>query len=171
MKKLRCAISQCLLGEKVRYDGREKLNTFITQELSQKLDWLAVCPEVEIGLFVPRPPIQLIDSEKGIRAVFVHDESHDFTDALQDHAHRMQEKLLNVDGYILKARSPSCGIGTVPVQGEKLLTNGIFVEEVKKILPDLPLIDEEQIVDKNLRDQFFRTMLSYRTSRMKLSNK
>jgi len=167
MKKLRCAISQCLLGEKVRYDGREKLNTFITQELSQTIDWLPVCPEVEIGLSVPRSPIHLINSGKGIRAVFVHNESHDMTEALQDHAHSMQEKLLNVDGYIFKARSPSCGIGTVSVRGEKLLSNGIFVEEVKKIFPELPLIDEEQITVEKTRNQFFEAMLRYGASRVK----
>ncbi len=167
MKKLQCAISQCLLGEKVRYDGREKLNTFITQELSRNIDWLPICPEVEIGLPVPRPPIHLINSEIGIRAVFVQDESHDLTETLRGHASSMQEKLLNVDGYIFKARSPSCGVRTVPVQGEKFLTNGIFVEAVKKLLPCLPLIDEEQIADKNLRVQFFESMLSYRATREK----
>jgi len=162
MKKIQCAISQCLLGDNVRYDGRSKLNAFINDELSTTFDWLPVCPEVGIGLGVPRPPIHLIQIAQKIHAVHVHNENNDLTDSLQQFGQSLQEKLKMVDAFILKARSPSCGLGSTPVQSESFLSNGIFAEQIKKQFPYLPLIDEEMIEDQKSRVQFFIHLYYYR---------
>ena len=165
MEKYVCAISQCLLGDNVRYDGRSKANRFILEELSKTVSWLPICPEVEIGLGVPRPPIHLIRQLGEVKVVHVHDPTIDVTDTLQQHAISMAEKLKNVDGYILKARSPSCGLNSTAIEGESDVSNGIFVSAVKELLPELPMIDEELITVSEQRNAFFKAMQTYRNNR------
>jgi uncharacterized protein YbbK (DUF523 family) len=129
--------SACLLGEPVRYDGGHKLQENYQQQLLPWLQLQAICPEVGIGLGVPRPTLKLIDSDIGVRIVQVEDESRDVTDATLDYADsylRQLGRFWPLCAYIFKARSPSCDT-----------ENGIFASRFKLWAPWLNLYREEDL--------------------------
>lgn len=159
------AISSCLLGEKVRYDGKHKQDACIAQYFSARVDWKPVCPEVGAGLGVPRPPVQLVGDKDRPRALGVEDARLDVTDMLVDYAREMLPELQGVNGYIFKSRSPSCGLTDTPLFDadghDNGLTPGIYARLVTTALPGLPVIDEQQLVDAQSRDRFMQQVLSY----------
>ena len=66
---IRLGISTCLLGEEVRYDGGHKHDRYLTDTLGQWVEWVPLCPEVEIGLGTPRPAMRLVAAGVGPRLV------------------------------------------------------------------------------------------------------
>ena len=122
------------------------------------------CPEVEAGLGIPREPIQLQQLGSKIRVLQVSDRSIDLTEALRNCA-ADQSWLAGIDGYIFKARSPSCGVGTAPLWNQKdkqaASTDGEFVRCIKARYVDLPMIDEEQWQHTNLQQEFLLAAQAY----------
>ena len=158
------AISSCLLGEKVRYDGTGKYDPCVCEQLSGYFDWQPVCPEVGIGLGIPRPPVQLVDSSYGFRAVGVDDASLDITDALVSFANEKAGSLETISGYIFKSRSPSCGLVDVKwfdSRGRQQgVTAGVYAEVLRHALPQLPVIDETQMQNTAMRDEFVNQVIA-----------
>ncbi|MCB1646418.1 MAG: DUF523 domain-containing protein, partial [Pseudomonadales bacterium] len=113
-------ISSCLLGEEVRFDGGHKHNRYITHSLGQYFDFTPFCPEVAIGLGIPRPPIRLAEQGDEIRVIGVADGSQDYTDRLKSYGERIAGQIGGLSGYILKKDSPSCGMERVKVYKEKM---------------------------------------------------
>ena len=152
------AISSCLLGERVRYDGEHKRDQYITEILSQRVDWKPVCPEAGAGMGVPRQPIQLIGDAQHPRAVRVSDPVFDVTDALTAYAQAMAGELGDVSGYIFKSRSPSCGLNDAKLfdldNVETGRVSGIYARLVRDMFPALPVIDELQLRDMDARQRF-----------------
>ncbi len=142
------AVSACLTGEKVRYDGASKLLPAYPL-LRKELNLVSVCPEMGAGLGVPRPPVQLIEINGQLRALGRDDQRLDVTSALQDFAVRSSQQLLNdhlLCGYLWKSRSPSCGFGSTPLfsadQIEINRTSGIQAEYFRRNLPYLNYCEE-----------------------------
>ncbi|MGI1679365.1 MAG: DUF523 domain-containing protein [Cellvibrionaceae bacterium] len=143
-------ISGCLTGQKVRYDGEAKLLPFY-DSLSDYLTWLSFCPEVDAGLGIPRPPVQLVEVKSATQALGVNDKSLNVTRALVSSSQQFwqQNSLSNqtnklhqakktkdlMCGYIFKSRSPSCGLGSTPLfdmeGNQKGSTSGFFAKEAK----------------------------------------
>ena len=120
MNRIRLAISSCLLGQEVRYDGGHKRDAYLVGTLGRYFEFVPVCPEVAIGLGVPRAPIRLVGRPGTARAVGRQDPSLDVTAKLAAYGRKMGRALDDVSGYVLKSRSPSCGIERVPVyDGDK----------------------------------------------------
>lgn len=173
--KLPIAVSSCLLGNKVRYDGLEKSHAYIRDELSEYFSFQVICPEVEIGLSVPRPPIQLVRVNDVIQAVSIGEPAIDFTQRLKQHAWLIIPSLKDINAYIFKARSPSCGVGTTPLnlnpqtdaQSEMQsesgheTSNGIFAQEILNAYPGLPIIDESQLESGRNRLIFLNSVFEY----------
>ena len=113
--KIPVAISACLLGEPVRYDGKDKFCPQLVARLRQHFILVAICPEVAIGMSVPRAPIQLVQDGAGVRARGVQDPSKDVTELLADYGHNVADTQTEFFGYVFKARSPSCGLGSTPL--------------------------------------------------------
>ena len=112
-------INSCLLGQEVRHDGGHKRHAWINQTLGHFFEFRPVCPEVEIGLGVPRPTIQLTGDVQDPRVTGTKDPDLDVTDQLREHGRRKAGELTDISGYIFKSRSPSCGVWRVSVwQGE-----------------------------------------------------
>jgi len=159
------AISSCLLGENVRYDGKHKQDPCIAQYITARVDWKPVCPEVGAGLGVPRPPVQLVGDKDRPRALGVENASLDVTDSLVDYARKMLPELQGVSGYIFKSRSPSCGLTDTPLFDadghDNGFTSGIYARVITTALPDLPVIDEQQLLDAQSRDLFMQQVLAY----------
>lgn len=141
------AISACLGGDNVRYDGRSKPLSTGAALLARQLDLTKVCPEVGAGMTVPRPPIQLVQTDQIIAVRGRHDPSLDMTERL-DHFRRQSLQSLShqLCGYIVKSRSPSCGLESTPIfnqQGQTLGTgSGVQAAYFRQQLPWLPMVEE-----------------------------
>ncbi len=156
--KIPVGISSCLLGHSVRYDGDHTKNDNILQHLQTHFDFKPFCPEVESGMSIPRPPIQLRHTPQGIRCVRVENPSIDVTDQLQSSAEQ-QSWLEEICGFILKKNSPSCGIDCVKVYRNndfERTGSGIFAQYLKKRYPTLPLEEEDRLCDPQLRENFIQ---------------
>ncbi len=153
-------VSACLLGEPVRYDGGHKRHAWLVERLLPEITMVAVCPEVGIGLGVPRPPIQLVESETGVRARGVEDPGLDVTDTLNAYGRQQAHDWLC--GAILKSRSPSCGLGTTPLFDadghETGLGSGLFAASLQAALPGLPCIDEAGLDDPEQRERWLEAV-------------
>lgn len=163
---IRIGISACLLGEAVRFDGNHKLDAYIVGTLGQYFQFVPICPEVGIGLGVPRPPIRLVGDPQRPRAVGVKDPTVDVTAALEAFGRAKAAELGAVSGYILKARSPSCGMERVKVYradgGLPQSGAGLFARELMAELPLLPVEEEGRLGDPVLRENFIQRVFAYR---------
>ena len=110
MHKIPVAISQCLLGERVRFDGGHKHNHYITDVLGQYLEFRPVCPEVAVGLGVPRKPIRLVVIDKTTRVRGATDSHMDVTAELAAQADQLVHDSGDICGHIFMQNSPSCGV-------------------------------------------------------------
>lgn len=156
---IRLGISSCLLGQKVRYDGGHKHDRYLTGVLGDWVRWVPVCPELEIGLGVPRPTIRLEGSGGEVRLVEPK-AGTDLTESMLGYSAEKVERLkeLGLDGYVLKKGSPSCGMERVRVYGKGGMPNrdgvGIFARVLLDAWPDLPVEEEGRLNDPVLRENF-----------------
>lgn len=152
-------ISSCLLGEPVRFDGNHKRNAYICDVLGQWFDWVPQCPETAIGLGVPREPIHLRRIGDRIRIVGVRNPGLDVTDSLAEHATQFAARQTELDGYIFKKDSPSCGLARVRVhdaEGANATRDGQggFAAQLRRLFPQLPMEEEGRLGDPRLRENF-----------------
>lgn len=161
---VRIGISSCLLGEKVRYDGGHKKNQYIIEQLSPLFELVPYCPEVAVGMGVPRPAVQLVDCNGEIHALGIENPDTDMSKPLREYGKKMAGSAC-VSGYIFKRNSPSCGINKVKVlvgnDQFELRGQGLFAAEIMQQLPDLPVIDEQLFMDENLRKHFLINVSHY----------
>ncbi len=165
MSHVRIGVSQCLLGDAVRYDGGHEANAWIIDVLEDRFELVPVCPEVEIGLGVPRPPIQLVEIGGEVRVRGVADPERDVTEALDAVFHGVRDRLHGISGYIFKRGSPSCGLAQVKLlDGTGPPTRrgqGRFAGALTRSWPDLPVIEESQLDQPERRDRFVEQVLAF----------
>jgi uncharacterized protein YbbK (DUF523 family) len=151
--KPRVGISRCLLGDDVRYDGTHKRADDLLASLGRHVEWVPVCPEVEVGMGTPREPIQLVSAAGRVRLLGV-TSGEDWTERMQAWARERIELLrrLNLSGFVLKARSPSCG-----VRG-----GGMFAQALIDAMPDLPVAEEDDLADALSREVFLAKVRAFR---------
>jgi len=163
--KIQIGISSCLLGEEVRYDGGHKRNIYVTGTLSQYFEFKAICPEMAIGLGVPRPTIRQVDMGQGVRVTGVADTSLDVTDKLRSFSQEACGNLQDISGYILKKDSPSCGMERVRVYNSSDMPEkrgrGIFADALMQAHPNLPVEEEGRLMDPLLRENFIERVFIY----------
>lgn len=166
---LTLGISDCLLGNEVRYDGSAARSSFPHAVLGSLYEFRGICPEVGIGMPVPRPPIRLVARE-GVRAVGVARGDLDYTDALSGFAEKTIPELGDLAGYVLMKNSPSCGLFRVKVypesdgqvSGAPARTGvGIFARALMALMPELPLEETGRLNDEVLRENFVTRTFAY----------
>ncbi|MDO8704618.1 MAG: DUF523 and DUF1722 domain-containing protein [Sulfuricaulis sp.] len=171
--KIRLGISSCLLGQKVRFDGNHKHDSFLTGTLGQFFEWVPVCPEVAIGLGIPRPPIRLVGSPASPRAVGVKEATIDVTDKLAAYGKRQAHALGDLSGYIFKSKSPSCGMERVKVYqaagAPAANGRGIYADAFLFAQPWLPAEEEGRLSNPKLRENFIERVFVYRRWQQLLS--
>ena len=157
---LRIGVSACLLGEEVRYNGGHKRDPFLTDMLGRYVEWVPVCPEVEIGLGTPRPAMRLVRIGEEPHMV-TPETGADHTEAMRSYSERRVGELLGerLAGYILKKDSPSCGMERVklyPAEGGAPVkeARGLFADVLLRRWPDLPVEEEGRLHDPLLRENF-----------------
>ncbi|MDE0226732.1 MAG: DUF523 and DUF1722 domain-containing protein [Gammaproteobacteria bacterium] len=152
---LTLAVSECLTGAPVRYDGRHKREAMPHAALDDLYEFLPICPEVGIGLGVPRDPIRLEGDPGSPRARIVGEEATisrpraDVTEALRAFADRQLRVLDDVDGYVFMQDSPSCGLSGVSVFGSDApdTGRGVYAARVSDRRPVLPVIEGAALFD------------------------
>jgi uncharacterized protein YbbK (DUF523 family) len=164
--KIPVGISSCLLGEQVRYDGGHKFDPLINTQLAELFEFRPCCPEVAIGLGVPREPIQLIRTDRGIRVRGIHHPDIDVTRRLRDAGSRIAAASADIGGYIFKARSPSCGVAGVTIWTEQGMQDGLdgtgaFAAALIGARPGLPVTDELRLQDPLLREHFIDAVFAW----------
>ncbi|WP_303906747.1 YbgA family protein [Thiohalomonas denitrificans] len=165
VRHLKLGISSCLLGEAVRFDGNHKLDAYIVGTLGRFFEFVPICPEIAVGLGVPRPAIRLEGNPEHPRLVGVHDKNLDATDAIEAFSTRQLQTLNEISGYILKSKSPSCGMERVKVYGENSQVghgSGLFARALMTAYPLIPVEEEGRLGDPNLRDNFLERLFAYR---------
>lgn len=158
-------ISECLTESIVRYDAKSQANNNLTAILLQSFELLPICPEVECGLAVPRPPVELVEEEDEIKMTGRDDKNIDVTDTLINYSTERVCSLNHLSGYVFKARSPSCGVMTSPVHDAagkiKRLGNGVFVDILLNQYPALPVVDDSVLGEKQVLNNFIHNVLNY----------
>ena len=173
---LRVGISSCLLGEEVRWDGGHKRDCFLTNVLAPYVEWVPVCPEVEVGMGIPREPVHLVRRSDEIRMLGTKS-GRDWTRLMKSWAERRARALgrLGLCGYVLKKGSPSCGMERVEVHSEKDTPKkdgrGLFAEALCRQHPALPVEEEGRLQDATLRENFIGRMFAYRRLRSLLAQR
>jgi uncharacterized protein YbgA (DUF1722 family)/uncharacterized protein YbbK (DUF523 family) len=170
-ERLRLGVSACLVGERVRYDGGHKRDDFVVDTLGPYVELVPFCPEVELGLGIPRPTIRLVGAAKAPRLV---DPASgvDHTDEMDALAAARAEAIAaaDLDGYVLKRASPSCGMARVkryPRPGAVPVPDGVgrFAAALMRRLPELPVEEEGRLSDARLRDNFVERLFAHRRVR------
>ena len=162
----RLGVSSCLLGHEVRYNGGHKRDAFLLDVLGPYVEWIAVCPEVEIGLGTPRPAMRLVrlggEASQDIRLI-TPETGADHTAAMRSWAERRVAELAaaDLDGYVLKKSSPSCGMERVELYrleggAPDTTGRGLFAAALLKRLPHLPVEEEGRLNDPLVRESFIR---------------
>lgn len=162
----RVGISACLLGDEVRYDGSHRRDAFLVEVLGPRVEWVRVCPEVEIGMGTPRETLHLV-RENGRVRMKTTTTALDYTDAMEEWARRRVESLAGEDlsGYVLKKNSPSCGLAGVAITDSSARDReegrGLFADILIRRFPDLPMEDEGRLSRPEIRDAFVRRVFEY----------
>jgi len=168
--KLRLGVSACLLGNEVRYDGGHKRNPFLTDQLASFVEWVPICPEVEAGFGTPREAMHLVRDGADVKLLTVRTK-RDVTVQLEKAvAVRVRDlAALDLDGYVLKKDSPSCGLFRVKVYGGsgagERSGRGLFAAGLAGAQPLLPLEEEGRLGDPRLRENFIERVFAYRRLR------
>jgi uncharacterized protein YbgA (DUF1722 family)/uncharacterized protein YbbK (DUF523 family) len=167
-EKIKLGISSCLLGEKVRYNGGHTMDPFLTQILGQYVDYVPVCPEVEIGLSIPREPLRLVKFPGDSSPRLVTQKTGiDYTGQMLKWADSRLDRLEKEElcGYIFKSKSPSSGMERIKVYNEKGVARrdgvGLFARAFMERFPLMPVEDEGRLHDIVLRENFIVRVFTY----------
>lgn len=159
--KVRIGVSQCLLGDKVRFDAGHKHSKVCTEVLAQRFEFVPVCPEMGIGLGAPRETIHLVGApdEEAVRVVGTRTATLDVTERLEAYGREKAAELTDLSGYIFMGRSPSCGLGGIKVYHENgnpvgRSARGVYAREFIARHPLLPVEEEGRLRDPVLCDNF-----------------
>lgn len=160
MNQIRIGVSACLAGERVRYDAADKRDRYITDILQRYVRLVPVCPEVEMGLPVPREAMRLTGSPSGVPHLVAVESGRDFTKQMlmwaRERTTRLAEEKLC--GFIFKSRSPSSGLKGVKIYDEHGVARksgiGLFADQFTQSFPFVPVIDDEMLQNAQTREVF-----------------
>ena len=171
--KIKIGISSCLLGHEVRFDGGHKRHSYIELTLGQHFEFMPFCPEVDIGMGIPRAPIRLEYKNGQVHCVGVKDPQQDMTNRLKQSADNQQHWQRDICGYILKKDSPSCGMERVKLYKNNIperTGKGIYASQMMLNFPDLPVEEEGRLGDAKLRENFIKRIYIYARWKKLLEN-
>ncbi len=169
--RIRVGVSSCLLGRQVRFDGQHKRDGFVVDQLGPHVEWVPVCPEVEVGMGVPREPVRLLRAGRAgeVRLAGVKS-GEDWTGRMQRFAAARVRALDGEElaGFVLKSKSPSCGMARVklydadrPERVPEPTGVGLFAAALMARFPNLPVEEEGRLCDARLRENFVERLFGY----------
>ena len=164
--KPKLGISACLLGQKVRFDGGHKREQFLTDLFGRFVEWIPICPEIEVGMGVPRETVRLLGAASNPKMI-AEKSGRDWTAAMNHFAAERLRELAatSLSGYVFKKNSPSCGMARVRVYSSKGMPErqgrGLFAAAVMERWPLLPVEEEGRLNDLKLRENFIERVFAY----------
>jgi len=165
VSKPKLGISECLMGEEVRFNGGHKRSRYCTEVLTEYFDFQAICPEVLIGLPVPRKAIRLAEVGGKTKVIATDSPNTDYMDDLTNLASDMTPSLRGLSGYIFMQKSPSCGVGSTKIYNDKghpsTKGNGAFAEKLMTELPLMPVTEAGRLNDDGIRENFIANVYAY----------
>lgn len=174
-KKPTVVVSRCLGFDKCRYNGDIIADKFV-KKLEEHVNYITVCPEVDIGLGIPRDPVRLVLENEKIE-LYQPATKKDFTSSMEEYSKEFLNSLEEVHGFILKGRSPSCGIKDVKIYHGKEKTvgstkgAGLFASYVIEKYPYLPIEEEGRLTNYAIREHFLTKLFTFfRFQEVKNSN-
>ncbi len=166
--KPKVGVSRCLLGHAVRYDGDSKAHPIVIEQFGDLFELVPVCPEVEAGLPVPRPPVQLTGGIDDPRMTGRDNPELDVSEQMQAYCTGRPAGLSHLCGFVFKSRSPSCGLNSTPVfiDGRCVTetSRGLFARAMISAFPQLPAIEETQLESTERRRELIDSVFRYRNS-------
>lgn len=159
-------ISGCLTGSAVRFDGGHKRMGFVMDELSKWVAFRPVCPEMAIGLPTPRPALHLTKTASGETGMrFCHAPHDDVTQKMADFTADYLPKIGDLAGFIVCAKSPSCGMERVRLYNENGDRGakegvGLFTAALLETYPWLPVEEDGRLHDPALRESFIERVFA-----------
>lgn len=164
---MKLGVSACLLGNMCRYDGAGAKDRFVVDILSNYFELVGYCPEEPV-FGTPRDTIRLVEVEEDIR-VHIGKTADDVTAELQNSANLFAQKAKadNLCGFVLKSKSPTCGMERVKVYQEKSSMNekkgvGLFAKKLREVYPYLPIEEEGRLNDPWLKENFLMQVFAYK---------
>ncbi len=163
---IRVGISSCLLGRRVRFDAGHKQDRYITNILAHYFEFVPVCPEMEVGMGIPREAVHLEGGSEAPRMIGVKS-GEDWTDMMNSYSKSRVEKsdLSAISGYILKKDSPSCGMERVRLHGPagqvRRIASGLYASALKRHNPLLPVEEEGRLYGARLRENFIVRVFAF----------
>jgi len=143
--------------------------------LGNYVNYIPVCPEVSIGLGVPRDPIIIIKEDESYK-LYQPKNNLDLTDRMKDFSERFLSSLKEVDGFLLRSKSPSCGVlgtkifedpySSIPIEEGK----GLFAKKVFERFGYLAIEDEVRLKDLEIRNHFLTKIFAFAELRKTLNN-
>lgn len=173
MIKPRVVISRCINIQPVRYNGGIVSDDF-AKKLGEYVEYIDVCPEVDIGMPIPRPSVILAKIGEDIRIIEPLSRT-DYTGDLENYSQSMMNRLSDIDGFLLKSKSPSCGVADTKLYKEDLKhtigkTYGLFALRCKQHFPYLPVEDEGRVHDEWIKRDFLTKIFTFASFRYFLTN-
>ncbi len=160
----RVVVSACLNLKPVRYNGQEVRDEFVLRLLPY-CEVIEVCPEVSIGLGVPRDRIIVYKKDEGF-GLSQPSTGLELTDKMESFTGEFLRSLRDIDGFILKSKSPSCGVSNTKVyrnpEGKEFYSKGkgFFAMRVLENFQDLPVEDEGRLKSPELREHFLTRLFA-----------
>jgi len=158
--KIKIGVSSCLLGEEVRWNGGHKKDRYVQGVLDKYFDYVPICPEVDVGMGTPRETVALYGTLESHKMISKKSQT-DWTEKMINYMNGRISEIGKIDlcGYIFKSKSPSCGIGRVPIYSEFGSSKvrhgpGMFASAFIKTLPLIPVEDEGRLHDPVIRENF-----------------
>jgi uncharacterized protein YbgA (DUF1722 family)/uncharacterized protein YbbK (DUF523 family) len=166
LHKPKLGVSACLLGAEVRFNGGHKESHLCTRALTEYFEFVPACPEVAIGMGIPREPIRLVGDAEHPQALGSVNRELNVTQALADYGVQMAAELGDISGYIFMQKSPSCGLERVKVYRENGAPvdgggRGIYAQAFCARHPDLPVEEDGRLNDPVLRENFITRVFAY----------
>ena len=162
--KPKIVVSKCLGFSACRYN-KQIISDYFVDHLSDHVCFIPVCPEVEIGLGIPREPIRLV-REKEELSLYQPATKKIYTENMNTFIDQFFAGLEDVDGFILKNRSPTCGKGDVKIYqsfkqpAPTTRGNGFFGQKIEDTFPDAAVEDEGRLRSYQIRDHFLTKLFT-----------
>ena len=165
--KIKIGVSSCLVGEKVRWNGDHKQDRYVREVLANYFEYVSICPEMEVGMGVPRETVALYGNLDKSQMISKKTQTN-WTKPMEQYIKGRINSLTHDDlcGYIFKSKSPSCGLGRVPVYSEFGSHSvrhgpGMFAQAFTNKFPLVPTEDEGRLNDSRIRENFIVKVFSF----------
>ena len=163
---IRIGVSSCVIGEEVRWNGGHSRQRYLTDMLGPFVEYVPVCPEVEVGMGVPRPTVRLVREGDGLRMIDPKNDI-DWTSSMRRLSRTRSSELADagLHGFVLKKDSPTCGVFRVRIytdSGVERNGQGLFATALIQRMPHLPVEEEGRLNDARIRENFVERIFAYR---------